>query len=198
MKLRHAAVAVSIVAIVAFVAYARNNQDPSAKPSPAPSAAAASPGAAAAAGASPAAAAADDPKLFYALGMLLGQNVRILHLTPAELEQVKLGLADAALGKKTDIDLNSYGPKLQAFGAQRIKQVGEAEKARGQAFKDAAAKEAGRGAGSLRSRVQGDHRRHRQEPGVHRHGEGPLPRHAHRRHGVRQLHHARRSRPSSR
>ena len=144
MKLRHAAIAVSIVAVVALVAYARS-QDPGAKPSPAPSAAA-SPGAAAgagAAGASPAAAATDDPKLFYALGMLLGQNVRILHLTPAELEQVKAGLVDAAQGKKTDIDLNSYGPKLQQFGAARIKQVGEAEKTRGTAFRDAAAKEAG-------------------------------------------------------
>jgi FKBP-type peptidyl-prolyl cis-trans isomerase FkpA len=140
MKLRHAAIAVSIVAVVALVAYAR--QDP-AKPSASPSAAA-SPGAAAgAAGASPAAAATDDPKLFYALGMLLGQNVRILNLTAAELEQVKVGLTDAAQGKKTDIDLNSYGPKLQQFGAARIKQVGEQEKVRGTAFRDAAAKEAG-------------------------------------------------------
>jgi FKBP-type peptidyl-prolyl cis-trans isomerase FkpA len=142
MKLRHAAIAVSIVAVVAFVAYARN-QDPAAKPSPSPSAAAASPGAAAAAGASPAAVATDDPKLFYALGMLLGQNVRILHLTAAELEQVKAGLTDSAMGKKSEIDLNTYGPKLQQFGAARIKQVGEQEKARGVAFRDAAAKEAG-------------------------------------------------------
>jgi FKBP-type peptidyl-prolyl cis-trans isomerase FkpA len=141
MKLRHAAIAISIVAVVALVAYARN-QDPAAKASPSPSAAA-SPGAAAVTGASPAAAATDDPKLFYALGMLLGQNVRILHLTSAELEQVKAGLTDSALGKKSDIDLNTYGPKLQQFGAARIKQVGEQEKARGQAFRDAAAKEAG-------------------------------------------------------
>jgi FKBP-type peptidyl-prolyl cis-trans isomerase FkpA len=139
MKLRHAAVAISIVALVTFVAYARS-QDP--KPSPAPSAAAGSP-AAGAAGASPAALATDDPKLFYALGMLLGQNVRVLNLTATELEQVKLGLVDAATGKKTDIDLNAYGSKLQQFGAARIKQAGEAEKGRGAAFRDAAGKEAG-------------------------------------------------------
>jgi FKBP-type peptidyl-prolyl cis-trans isomerase FkpA len=141
MKLRHAAIAVSIVAVVALVAYARN-QDPAAKPAASPSAAA-SPGAAGAAGASPAAAVTNDPQLFYALGVLLGQNVRILHLTPAELEQVKSGLGDSAQGKKTDIDLNSYGPKLQQFGAARIKEVTEAEKGRGTTFRDTAAKEAG-------------------------------------------------------
>jgi FKBP-type peptidyl-prolyl cis-trans isomerase FkpA len=136
MKPRHAAIAVSIVAVVALVAYARN-QDP-AKPSPSPAM-----GAQASPGAGSPAAAADDPKLFYALGVLLGQNVRVLNLTPSELEQVKVGLADAAAGKKTDIDLNSYGPKLQQFGAQRIKAAGEAEKTRGQTFRDTAAKEAG-------------------------------------------------------
>jgi FKBP-type peptidyl-prolyl cis-trans isomerase FkpA len=143
MKLKHAAIAVSIVAVVALVAYART-QDPAAKPSPSP-AAAASPGAGAAATqASPAVPnPADDPKLLYALGVLLGQNVRILNLTPAELEPVKQGLADAASGKKTDVDLNVYGPRLQQFGASRIRAAGEAEKARGQAFRDAAAKEAG-------------------------------------------------------
>jgi FKBP-type peptidyl-prolyl cis-trans isomerase FkpA len=138
MKLRHAAIAVSIVAVVAYVAYARS-QDP--KPSASP-AAAASPGAAGAA-ASPAAAATNDPKLFYALGIALGQNVRVLHLTDAELEQVKAGLVDGAQGKKTDIDLNTYGPKIQQFGAARIKEGVEQEKVRGTAFRDAAAKEAG-------------------------------------------------------
>jgi len=136
MKPKHAAIAVSIVAVAAFVAYARN-QDPGAKASPSP--ATASP----AGGASAASAASDDPKLLYALGTLLGQNVRVLNLTPAELEQVKQGLVDAATGKKTDIDLNTYGPKLQQFGAARVKAAGEAEKTRGQSFRDAAAKEAG-------------------------------------------------------
>ena len=140
MKLRHAAIAVSIVAVVALVAYARS-QDPAAKPTASPPAAA-SPGAAPAA-ASPAAAVTNDPKLFYALGVLLGQNVRVLHLTSTELDQVKAGLTDSAQGKKTDIDLNSYGPKLQQFGAARIKEVTEAEKGRGTTFRDAAAKESG-------------------------------------------------------
>jgi FKBP-type peptidyl-prolyl cis-trans isomerase FkpA len=137
MKPRHAAIAVSIVAVVALVAYGRS-QDPAAKASPSP--AAVSP---AAAGASPAAGATDDPKMFYALGMLLGQQLRVINLTPAELEQVKVGLVDAATGKKSDIDLAAYGPKLQQFGAARVKAASEAEKARGQAFRDAAAKEAG-------------------------------------------------------
>src|SRR5262245_42271443 len=133
MKPRHAAIAVSIVAVVALVAYGRS-QDPAAKASPSPAASAA---------ASPAAAASDDPKLFYALGMLLGQQLRVINLTPSELEQVKLGLVDAATGKKSDVDLATYGPKLQQLGATRVKAAVETEKGRGQAFRDAAAKEPG-------------------------------------------------------
>ncbi|HET8647237.1 MAG TPA: FKBP-type peptidyl-prolyl cis-trans isomerase [Vicinamibacteria bacterium] len=140
MKLRHAAIAVSIVAVVALVAYARNSQEPgAAKASPSPAAGAsvaASPGAAAAA-------AADDPRLLYALGVFLGQNLKVLNLSASELDQVKAGLVDSATGKKTDIDPSVYGPKLQQFGASRVRVATEAEKSRGQAFRDAAAKEAG-------------------------------------------------------
>jgi FKBP-type peptidyl-prolyl cis-trans isomerase FkpA len=141
MKLRHAAIAVSIVAVVALVAYARS-QDPAARPSPSPAAGAAA--ASSSSQASPAAVAAtDDPRILYALGVFLGQNIKVLNLTAAELEQVKQGLADSATGKKTDIDPAVYGPKLQQFGAARVKIAADAEKARGQAFRDAAAKEAG-------------------------------------------------------
>jgi FKBP-type peptidyl-prolyl cis-trans isomerase FkpA len=130
MKPRHAAIAVSLVAVIALVAYARS-QDPAKQPAtPSPSASAA-------------VSAADEPKMLYTLGVVLGQQMRMLNLTPAELEHVKRGLVDAATGKKPEVDLQTWGPKLQQFGQARIKAAGEAEKARGAAFHDAAAKEAG-------------------------------------------------------
>lgn len=140
MKPRHAALAVSLVAVVAFVAYAAT-QDPAkpaagAKPAASPSVAAP---AAAASGLSD----EDTPKVLYALGVLMGQQVRVLNLTGPELEHVKRGLADAANGKKPEIDMQTYGPKLQQFGASRMKAAADAEKARGVAFLDAAAKEPG-------------------------------------------------------
>jgi FKBP-type peptidyl-prolyl cis-trans isomerase FkpA len=135
MKLRHAALAVSLVAVVAYVSYARS-QDPAQRtPTPAPAVSAP------AAAASPDA--AEAPKVLYALGALLGQNVKVLNLTETELEQVKRGMVDAATGKKLEVDLQVYGPKLQQFGQSRMKMAQEAEKARGQAYTDKAAKEPG-------------------------------------------------------
>lgn len=130
MKLRHAALAASLVAAVALFAFART-QDPKASPSPAT--------------ASPAAAAspADESQLLYAVGLVLGQNVKSFNLTSAELEHVKRGLTDAASGRKPEVDLQTYGPRLQEFARGRMKAAAEAEKARGQAYRDAAAKEAG-------------------------------------------------------
>ena len=140
MKPRHAAIAVSLVAVVAFVAYART-QDP-AKPAASPSASAS---AAPAAGASAASGltADDTPKVLYALGVLMGQQVKILNLTAAELDHVKRGLSDAANGKKPEVDMQTYAPKLQQFGTARMKLAADAEKAKGAAFLESAAKEAG-------------------------------------------------------
>jgi FKBP-type peptidyl-prolyl cis-trans isomerase FkpA len=137
MKPRHAAIAVSLVAVVAFVAYART-QDP-AKPAPSPSTSAAP----AAGAASPGVAPEETPKVLYALGVLMGQQVKILNLTSAELDHVKRGLSDAANGKKPEVDMPTYAPKLQQFGAARMKLAADAEKAKGAAFLEAAGKEAG-------------------------------------------------------
>jgi FKBP-type peptidyl-prolyl cis-trans isomerase FkpA len=144
MKPRHAALAVSLVAVLAFVTYAATQDKPgAAKPGAAkPSA---SPAAAPAAGAAASSAATeeDTPKILYTLGVLMGQQVRVLNLSAPELEHVKRGLADAASGKKPEYDLQTYGPKLQGFGQARMKAAADAEKARGAAFLDSAAKEPG-------------------------------------------------------
>ena len=99
------------------------------------------------ASASPAAAAGDlqtdDQKVLYALGVMLGRNVANLNIAPAELELVKRGLADGATGKKPAVEIEQYAPKIQAFAQSRAAAQAVAEKGKAQAFRDAAAKEAG-------------------------------------------------------
>ena len=98
------------------------------------------------ASASPAAAGGlqtDDQKVLYALGVMLGQNVANLNISAAELELVKRGLADGATGKKPAVEMAQFAPKIQAFAQSRAAAQAVAEKGKAQAFRDAAAKEAG-------------------------------------------------------
>ena len=90
--------------------------------------------------------AAKDSELLYALGALLGQRVQPYHLKPAELEKVRKGFADAASGaalKLDDPDLDEWGPRVDAFMARRLAPALAAEKDRGKAFLDKAAREPG-------------------------------------------------------
>src|SRR5690242_14666359 len=54
----------------------------------------------------------DDQKTLYALGLIIGRNVANFNLTPSELDVVKAGISDSALGKKPEVDLQTYGPKV--------------------------------------------------------------------------------------
>jgi FKBP-type peptidyl-prolyl cis-trans isomerase FkpA len=85
----------------------------------------------------------DDQKVLYALGVMLGRNVANLNISPAELELVKKGLGDGATGKKPAVELEQFAPKIQAFAQSRAAAQAVAEKGKSQAFRDAAAKEAG-------------------------------------------------------
>jgi FKBP-type peptidyl-prolyl cis-trans isomerase FkpA len=90
----------------------------------------------------------DDDKTLYAMGVVLGQNVKALALTPAQLQQVNAGFADAGAGKKEAVDMDVYGPKIQAFVQARRTAGAQAEKDKGKAF---AAKVAGEGGQALPS-----------------------------------------------
>ena len=61
----------------------------------------------------------EQDKTLYTLGLLIGGQVKSLGLTPAELPIVSAGLSDAVLGKDPRVDLNTYGPKVQAFAQER-------------------------------------------------------------------------------
>jgi FKBP-type peptidyl-prolyl cis-trans isomerase FkpA len=90
--------------------------------------------------------AAKDSELLYALGAILGQRLQPYHLKPAELERVRKGFLDSASGAKLkldDDDLEEWGPRVDAYMARRMTPQIAAEKDRGQAFLDKAAREPG-------------------------------------------------------
>ena len=74
---------------------------------------------------------------------MLGRNLPGFNLTPAELEMVSKGLADAASNRPAQVDLQTYGPKVQQLSRTRAAAKAEAEKAKSAPFLEAAAKEPG-------------------------------------------------------
>ena len=98
-----------------------------------------------AAGRAPARAAApltDDQKPVYALGLLMQRSLVQFDLSAAELEVLKRALTDAA-ARKPAIDLEEWGPKVEAFAGARAERVAAREKAASVAYLAKAAVEPG-------------------------------------------------------
>ncbi len=96
----------------------------------------------------------EDQKTFYALGALMGRNLKMAKLGAEDLDFVKQGMTDQALGRPLQVDLATYGPKVQqmmmakqrAFMSQESssdKAAAAARIAKDKPFEEAAAKEAG-------------------------------------------------------
>jgi FKBP-type peptidyl-prolyl cis-trans isomerase FkpA len=101
-------------------------------------------GAGASPGASPAGALqTEEQKTVYALGLILGKNVERLNLTPEELALVQKGLQDAATGKKPEVELQVYGPRVQQLAQTRMAAGTKVAQEKGQSFLDNAAQEQG-------------------------------------------------------
>jgi FKBP-type peptidyl-prolyl cis-trans isomerase FkpA len=82
----------------------------------------------------------EDQKVLYALGQALGQNIKDAGLSEQELASVILGLNDSALGRASKVDMNEYGPKLQAFMNGKMAANAAAELGESQAFMEQQAK----------------------------------------------------------
>ena len=77
----------------------------------------------------------DDDKTIYSLGLSIGRSIKIFELSPAEIELVKKGMTDSISGKP-EVELETYGPKLQALAKARQDKAG-------MKFLETAAKEKG-------------------------------------------------------
>jgi FKBP-type peptidyl-prolyl cis-trans isomerase FkpA/FKBP-type peptidyl-prolyl cis-trans isomerase FklB len=87
--------------------------------------------------------ATDEQKTFYALGLLLGQNLANYSLTEPEMELVRLGIADGALKREPRVDQQAFLPKVRELQASRARQRAEVEKRAGQEYLSKAAGEPG-------------------------------------------------------
>jgi FKBP-type peptidyl-prolyl cis-trans isomerase FkpA len=97
------------------------------------------------AGTRPARAAApltDEQKPIYALGLLLQRSLDQFDLSAAELDIVKRALTDAA-ARTPAIDIEEWGPKIEAFAEARAARVVAREKAASVAYLAKAAAEPG-------------------------------------------------------
>jgi FKBP-type peptidyl-prolyl cis-trans isomerase FkpA/FKBP-type peptidyl-prolyl cis-trans isomerase FklB len=85
----------------------------------------------------------DDQKTFYALGLIISQNLGSFALNESELDMVKSGITDGVLKKTPKVDLQTYGPKVNQVQQTRVAAAAEIEKKAGSAFLEKAAKESG-------------------------------------------------------
>lgn len=84
----------------------------------------------------------DDQKPVYALGLLMQRSLGQFDLSAAELDVLKRALTDAA-ARKPAIEIDEWGPKVEAFANARAARVAAREKAASVAYLAKAAAEPG-------------------------------------------------------
>ncbi|MDY7225207.1 FKBP-type peptidyl-prolyl cis-trans isomerase [Hyalangium rubrum] len=85
----------------------------------------------------------EDQKTLYALGLTLGRSISVFNLTPEELEYVRAGIYAQQKGETPAVDIQEYGPKLQALATSRQSTKASGEKEKSKAYLDKVAQEVG-------------------------------------------------------
>jgi FKBP-type peptidyl-prolyl cis-trans isomerase len=78
--------------------------------------------------AQPGALATDDDKTLYAVGLVLGQQVKDFQFTAAEVDIVLQGFKDSVVGNEPKAALDEYGPRIQLLMQNRMQAVAAAER----------------------------------------------------------------------
>lgn len=76
----------------------------------------------------------EEDKVLYSLGLMLAQQIAQFDFSPEEVEMIRQGFTDGALGRDADVELSAYGPKVQALVKERAGAGAEKEKAASRAF----------------------------------------------------------------
>jgi len=84
----------------------------------------------------------DEEKTLYAVGLVMQRSLKQFDLSAAELEIIRRALADAQAGKPA-VDLDEWGPKIQALVAARGERIVGREKEASAAYLAKAAAAAG-------------------------------------------------------
>ena len=85
----------------------------------------------------------EEQKTFYYMGVTLAQRLQAFTLSDEELEILIRGLREAHAGKEIKLERETYHPKVQELGEQRMKEAAQAEKLRAHAFLAEAAQRKG-------------------------------------------------------
>jgi FKBP-type peptidyl-prolyl cis-trans isomerase FkpA/FKBP-type peptidyl-prolyl cis-trans isomerase FklB len=85
----------------------------------------------------------EQDKTLYALGVALSERLTSFALTPEELDVVKAGITDGALGRPHKVEVREFMPKIQALHTARAAVVAAAEKKAGAEYLAKAAGEPG-------------------------------------------------------
>jgi FKBP-type peptidyl-prolyl cis-trans isomerase FkpA len=85
----------------------------------------------------------DEDKTLYALGMALGTNIGPFELSAEELAIVESGIRDSVLGAEPKVDMQVYGPMIQALANSRAAARAGVEKEASAAFLTEMAQQAG-------------------------------------------------------
>jgi FKBP-type peptidyl-prolyl cis-trans isomerase FkpA len=85
----------------------------------------------------------EDEKTLYTLGMLLGRNLGNFNLTADELDMVKSGLTDMVLKRPHKVEMETYGPKVDALARKRQQEHVAVEKEHSKAYLESAGREPG-------------------------------------------------------
>src|SRR5205809_7335717 len=78
----------------------------------------------------------EDQKTLYALGLLLGRNIKPFALKPDEVAIVNAGLSDAVTDTKPQVEIDTYGPKVNELAQKRAASGADEAKKKGQEFAD--------------------------------------------------------------
>jgi FKBP-type peptidyl-prolyl cis-trans isomerase FkpA len=84
----------------------------------------------------------DEQKTIYALGLSFYRSINQFDLSPAEVAILQRAISDAAAGKPA-IDINEWGPKIQALAQARATRVAQREKVESDAYLAKAAGDTG-------------------------------------------------------
>lgn len=76
----------------------------------------------------------EDDKTFYAMGFMLGSNLKRLNLNDSELGALHKGLSASAKGKDSEVEMQIYQPKIQAMFKERMDKISQAQKSEGTNF----------------------------------------------------------------
>lgn len=85
----------------------------------------------------------DEQKTIYAIGIALSQQLDSFAFSEEELEVLKAGISDGVMKRPHKVEMQTFGPKINALAESRMSAVKERQMAAGKAFQEKAAAEEG-------------------------------------------------------